>query len=132
MAILRYLLSGGSAAALNLVILYVLTDVFGVWYLFSSSVAFIASLAANYALQKYWTFRNCARADTQRQIIVYVVLCLANVLLNGGAMRFLVEKMKVWYVLAQALTIGGTGLRELYNIQEIHFLNGDTRWQAGF
>src|SRR3989344_202517 len=43
MRIVRFVVSGGTATAVNLGILFVLTHLFGLWYLLSSVIAFLGA-----------------------------------------------------------------------------------------
>ena len=52
--IVRYLISGGTAAAINLSLLFLLTEFVGMWYLASSVLSFIAGFTASFLFQKFW------------------------------------------------------------------------------
>ena len=60
MRIVRFLISGSSAAGINLGTLFVLTHFFDVWYLLSSVVAFSVSFFVSFTLQKFWTFNDAS------------------------------------------------------------------------
>lgn len=51
----RYLISGGTAAAVYLALVYVLTDLAGVWYLASTTIGFVVAFLVSFSLQKLWT-----------------------------------------------------------------------------
>lgn len=55
---IRYSLGWGLAALLDLCLLYVFTDVFGIHYLYSAILAFVCSVTFAYFFQKYITFKN--------------------------------------------------------------------------
>jgi putative flippase GtrA len=54
----KYVVSGGSAAIVDIVALYVFTDLFGIWYILSAILAFISAFFVSFLLQKYWTFKD--------------------------------------------------------------------------
>ncbi|MEI6774014.1 MAG: GtrA family protein [bacterium] len=58
---IRYSLGGGIAALLDLLLLYVFTDVIGIYYLHSAILAFLVSVSFAYFFQKYITFRNYSK-----------------------------------------------------------------------
>lgn len=102
--LLRYLMSGAAAAASNLAILFILVHFGRTHYLYASVVAFIASVAVSFTLQKFWTFQDTRTHDMRAQFIRYSAVVLANLALNIGLMYLFVEKADLWYVLAQILT----------------------------
>src|SRR3989338_4767276 len=83
----KYLFAGGTAAAVNLMLLYVLTDIIGVWYLTSSVVAFIASFITSFVLQKFWTFRDPGLGRIKKQFAIYIVLGAIN-FFSGPALLY--------------------------------------------
>lgn len=102
--LLRYLMSGAATAASNLAILFILVHFCRMHYLYASIVAFIASVAVSFILQKFWTFQDTFTHDMREQFTRYSAVVLANLALNIGLMYLFVEKAALWYVLAQILT----------------------------
>lgn len=102
--ILKFLVSGGSAAVVDLGLLYALTDVFHVWYLLSAVLAFLAAFGVSFSLQKFWTFNSQSLELLQRQLVMYLVLALFGLGLNTIAMYFLVDHAGFHYLAAQILT----------------------------
>lgn len=102
--LLRYVMSGATAAISNLTVLFILVHFGRMHYLYASVVAFIASVAVSFTLQKFWTFQDTLTHDMREQFTRYSAVVLANLALNTGLMYLLVEKAALWYVLAQILT----------------------------
>ncbi len=50
----RFIISGGTAAFFGLLTLYLLTNIFHVWYLVSSTTAFLVGFVLAFSLQKFW------------------------------------------------------------------------------
>ena len=101
--VIRYGISGVTAAIVNLGTLYVATTVFGIWYLTGSVLGFFMGLGISFTLQKFWTFRDKPLHDAHRQFARYLVVILSNLLLNTALVYFLVEHAGVWYLFAQIL-----------------------------
>ena len=101
---LRYLFAGGSAAAANIITLYVLTEFMHVWYLLSSILALIVGFALSFILQKFWTFRNMPLNRVQVQLPLHILLSLFNLVLNTIFLYALVEWAHTWYILAQLIS----------------------------
>jgi putative flippase GtrA len=100
----RYLFSGGTAAAINFAALYALTEYAHVWYLYSSIVAVILGFITSFLLQKFWTFRNMGLARVHVQFSMHVTLSLANIVFNTVALYAMVEYVHLWYIAAQFIS----------------------------
>ena len=101
--LIRYLISGGTAALVNWVTLYLLVHVGTMHYLYASVLAFIVSIGASFAMQKFWTFRDNLMHDIRMQFSRYLIVILLSLVLNTALVYLLVEKMSVWYLLAQVI-----------------------------
>ncbi len=78
--VIKYLISGGTAAMIDLVLLHIL-DNLHLNYIVSVNIAFIFAFIVSFVLQKYWTF-NDPHNRGLRQITVYFLVSLANVVIN--------------------------------------------------
>jgi len=119
---IKYLIAGGTAAFVDLSLLYFFTDILGLWYLLSACLAFAAAFFVSFFLQKFWTFRDNDQERIYRQMGVYLAVALANLALNAALMYVLVDGFKVWYMLAQ-FVISGVIACESYLIYRIFIFN---------
>lgn len=103
---IKYIISGGTAAFVDLALLYILTDILGIWYLLSASLAFVVAYFVSFYLQKFWTFRDNSRERIVRQMSLYFIVGVSNLGINAGGMYILVDKLNVMYMLAQVI-MGG-------------------------
>ncbi len=101
--IVKFVISGGAAAATNLGLLYVFTDIFGVYYLVSACLSFLIAFFVSFFLQKYWTFRDKSRDRLYSQMAVYFITVFGGMLANAGLMYLSVEWLGIWYMLAQVI-----------------------------
>lgn len=101
--VLRFVITGGSAALVNLAALYVFTDIFGVWYLASEVFAFIIAFAFSFVLQKYWVFQSREAYKIKRQLPLHFAVAGVNLLFNLILLYALVQYAHLWYLLAQFL-----------------------------
>jgi|SRR3989344_4183889 len=102
--VVRYIISGGSGAVVNLSTLFVLTHFFGVWYLISSIVAFLISFIVGFILQRTWTFDHRTVNGLARHTSLYFSVLLSNTFLNTVVVFSLVEYMNIWYIIAQIIS----------------------------
>lgn len=103
--LVRYLFSGGTAALVLLMGLYLLHGVLGLWYLASSVIAFLCSVMISFLLQKFWTFRNTEK-QINKQFSLYITIAIINVIANAFFMYTFVDKLKIWYLFSQVLAAG--------------------------
>ncbi|RMF86278.1 MAG: GtrA family protein [Nitrospirae bacterium] len=99
--LLRFLAAGATAAATQTLLLYLLTEVAGLWYLWASSVAFGAGVVVSFLLQKLWTFEDRDLRRLPAQAAAYVALAVVNLGVNDGLMLLLVDRLGVHYLVAQ-------------------------------
>lgn len=98
----KFLASGIIGISVNLGLFHALY-VIGVPYLTGSVVSFAFALSVGFILQKYWTFEDRGRERLHAQFASYAALALFNLALNTGIVFMLVEKLSVYYLLAQAI-----------------------------
>jgi len=104
--IVKYLISGGIATVTYLGVSFALTEGAQLWYLISVDIAFVTAFFVSFYLQKFWTFRNFEKEGARKQMLVYLIVGLVNLGINTGGVYLLVEKMDIWYLLAQII-MGG-------------------------
>lgn len=97
----RFVVSGGLAASVSLFVLYILTDLFGIWYLASSVASFTLGFIVSFLLQKLWTFKDNNLENNERQIFFYFLVTLFNLAVNTGLLYVLVDKLQIHYIISQ-------------------------------
>lgn len=120
--IIKYLIAGGTAALVDLSLLYFLTDILDIWYLISASLAFIVAFFVSFFLQKFWTFRDTDKEIMYKQMGVYLAVALTNLVLNIAFMYILVDGFKIWYMSAQ-FVVGGLIACESYFVYKTFIFN---------
>ena len=102
--LLRFIIAGGTAASSQILLLYVFTDILGVYYLYSSGLAFAVDLIISFILQKTWAFRDRGIETVHIQFFKYVLVALSGLLLNTVLMYLWVSMLSIWYIVAQIIT----------------------------
>ena len=98
---LTFLVAGGIGAGTNILLLYILTSIFGWWYLLSATISFIIAATLSFYLQKFWTFDNNSRDKIRGQLAIFFFVSFMNLLANDAIIYLLVEYASIWYVFAQ-------------------------------
>ncbi len=99
--LIRYLISGGTAAATNWTVLFFLVHFGHVYYLSASVIAFVLSIGVSFTMQKFWTFQDTTVDSMRAQFTRYSVVIFSNLILNTLIVYVLVEKAGTWYLTAQ-------------------------------
>lgn len=101
--VFRFFVSGAASTFLTFLLLYFFTDILKIWYLVSSVLAYTITILTNFLTQKFWAFRGKHSKGTPAQLFLFVAVHLLNLSLNTAGMYLLVEKLHLWYLLAQFL-----------------------------
>lgn len=102
--ILRFVISGTTAAAVNIGVLFFLVHACSLQYLVASVISFLASVGVGFTLQKFWTFRDRSTTGTQGQLAGYTSITIMNLGLNTLLMYVLVSHLYIWYIGAQFIS----------------------------
>jgi glycosyltransferase involved in cell wall biosynthesis/putative flippase GtrA len=103
---IKYVIAGGTSAVVDLGLLYIFTEIIGLWYLFSAAIAFIFGLLASFTLHKFWTFREHSLRRMKKQFIFFSALSVLNVCLNIILLYLAVDVLHIWYMAAQFVIMG--------------------------
>ena len=99
----KFIISGGIATAVDVILLFVFKDYLGLHYLIAASLAYVFAFILSFILQKFWTFDDQRRDDMYRQACWYFAVCTANLGFNAILMYVLVDRAGIWYILAQLI-----------------------------
>lgn len=104
--VIKYIIAGGTAAVIDIVLLYVFTDIFGIWYLYSTAIAFTIAFFFSFGLQKFWTFKDRSTDRVHKQACVYFIVSTCNFALNTLFVYLLTDFLHLHYVFGQILALG--------------------------
>jgi len=124
--VFRYLLSGGIALGTDLALLYLFTNIFGIWYLASAIAAFILAFAVSFLLQKFWTFGDHSREGLHIQLGVYFFVAIVNLALNTLVVYLFVEQGGLHYLVAQIAASALIAVESFFVYQHFIFKTTDT------
>jgi putative flippase GtrA len=119
--IVRYIISGGTAAVTNLLLLFLLVQFLQIHYLIASMLAFLCAFGVSFTLQKFWTFNNRETARAHTQLALYLAITLANLGVNTLLMYVFVTELGLWYLLAQIIAGALVALYSYFVYQKFVF-----------
>lgn len=98
-----FIFVGTNSAVLDLLLLYTLVEVFGVWYLLAASISIgLLSILAFFVHRKF-TFRFTGN-NLKLRYFIYLLTLFSGLILNLLLLYYLVEVFKFWYIYASILT----------------------------
>ncbi len=109
---LKTITAGVCMALLYLTLIYALTTYLRLWYVLSVTVAYVVIFVTNFLLLKL-IFVGGGR-KIAHELSRYALLVFVNFFLNELATYVLVEKLDMWYMLAQLLIVGTLAIMNFF------------------
>lgn len=98
--ILKFGVVGVIAFAIDYSLLYVLTEVFGIYYLISSVVSFTVSLIFNYIASIKWVF-DVTKKQTAKEIIIFIILSVIGLGINQLILYLMTDLWAIYYMFSK-------------------------------
>jgi putative flippase GtrA len=124
LSVLRFLVIGTTSALLNLVLLWVMGSVCGLWYAGSSAAAYGVSAVYNFLLQRSWAFDG-VNGRASEQVPQFAIVNVLGLLLNTSIFCVLVARIGTPYLIAQAVASMAVALVSFFAYRRI--FNGPPR-----
>ena len=99
--IIRFVAVGAVAFIIDYSILYILTDIFSIYYLISEALAFTISTIFNYIFSMIWVFKGRKNISKKNELIMFVLLSIIGLVINQVIMFILVEIIRFYYRFAK-------------------------------
>ena len=109
--LVRFCFVGGLSLIVDCAVLYGLTEIFGVHYLYSAGISFTVSVLFNYWLCVAYVFKG-AKKQTTKQATIFIGSSIVGLGLNQICMWFFVEIVSIHYMLAK---LGATVIVTIWN-----------------
>ena len=100
----RYCFVGGFAFLVDYGLLVFFTEVFGLHYLVSATISFIAGLIVNYLLSTSWIFRKSTITNKWAEFIVFAIIGVVGLLLNNLLLYLFTDLAHIHYMISKLLT----------------------------
>jgi putative flippase GtrA len=99
----RYIFVGGVAFIVDFTSLYVLTDFFGIYYLYSAAAAFILGLMVNYFMSIGWVFNRRKLNSKTVEFSVFALIGIIGLGLNEIFIWFFTAELNLFYLVSKIL-----------------------------
>lgn len=97
----QYAIVGGSMLILNVVILYLLTTILGIYYIISAIVSSLFLTGLSFYFNENWTFNSIPKYTYKKQwqrIVSYYLVSSSGIILNIIILFLLTEYGNVYYL----------------------------------
>ncbi len=99
----RYVFVGGFAFVVDYSLLYILTEFFGIYYLLSATISFIAGLLVNYLLSIRWVFKDSKYENRTIEFTIFAVIGVIGLLFNAFLMWLATDVIHFYYMVSKLL-----------------------------
>jgi putative flippase GtrA len=112
--VIKFIVAGGFATAVDIIGLSIGKEVFHLPLRPAVAISFLIAFCVSFTLQKFWAFEDISTESAHSQAVFYFVISVANFFLNLELMTFLVEVVKIWYVLSKIIVSGGIAFSSFF------------------
>lgn len=98
--IIKFGVVGAIAFLVDYILLYVLTEFLGIYYLVSSTISFVVSLIVNYILSIFWVF-DVKKKQTIKEVSLFVFLSLVGLIINQIIMYLGSDVLEIHYMICK-------------------------------
>lgn len=99
-----YCFFAGISAIVDLSIVFILTDLLGIYYVISILISYPVALTTNFVLNKHLNFKNKSRKYFS-QISIFIIVNLLSLALSLLITYILTEFLLIWYLLSRVISL---------------------------
>lgn len=100
---LKFFVVGGFCGLLDLFFLFLLTDILGLWYLYSGIISFILVSVISFLLNKNLTFKD-KNENYKKQYIIYASVTFGGLIINNSFLFVFTDFFAIWYIFSRVLS----------------------------
>jgi len=122
--ILRYIISGGLSSSVDIALFSFFIKVVGLHYIVSAAISVTISFVIRFYLQKVFAFKD-RNLDIHRQVVMYSILYALSLMMTTILLYLFIDKLHIWYALAQIMAIGLVAIASFFVYRHIIFKKAD-------
>jgi putative flippase GtrA len=100
--LIKFIIASGIATLADLTLLLFFTEIIGIFYLASATMAFILGSSLNYSINKYWNFKK-SKVKYLRGLLSFTIIGAIGLILTLSLMAFFVEFLNIHYLIARII-----------------------------
>jgi putative flippase GtrA len=102
---IRFSIVGIVNTLVNLAVLFILTEFFGVYYIISAIFAFLAAVTNSFILNKIWTFKYKSKKDIHIRYFQFLIVSIIAFIVNMLILYVFTEYFNFYYMLSQIIGV---------------------------
>jgi putative flippase GtrA len=102
---LKFAIVGLINTVIHLIVLFILTEFFSIWYVLSSLIAFLVAVTNSFIMNTLWTFRKNIKHKTVMKYWKFFIVSVITALFNLFFLYIFTEFVGLWYMLSQFIAI---------------------------
>jgi predicted glycoside hydrolase/deacetylase ChbG (UPF0249 family)/putative flippase GtrA len=103
--VIRFVIAGVISTGSNLLLLFLFTDILGLWYIASAITSYLLAIAISFTLQKFWAFAHHSVAHVREEVFWYILNNVFGLVFDAVGLFVLVEYFGMWYMFAQFILL---------------------------
>jgi putative flippase GtrA len=111
--ILKWILSGGVAFVVDFSTLLLLVEIFNIYYLYATCIAFLLSATTNFLISRYLIF-NATTNTVANSYVKFISISLLGLTVIASLMYILVDLVGLHYLLSRLLIASTVGVSSFY------------------
>lgn len=100
----RYAIVGWAIFAIDVSLLYILTEFANVYYLLSATIAFAIALAIDYIITVKWVFSVRSLESQKLEILIFAIIGITGLFLNTLFIWFFTEVANIHYLFSKIIS----------------------------
>jgi len=100
-----YLFASAIALAVDICLLYVLTEYFHYYYLISATISFLSGIAITYILSKLYIFNKTKIKNKSVEFAVFLLIGVIGLLLNNIFIYIFTEYFGLYYMFSKCIVV---------------------------
>lgn len=97
----RYLCTGGTVTVINMILLYLFTELANINYAVSNVISMLICIVITYITSKKIVFVKKVKIGMIKEFLIYVVISIISITIDTIIMYILTEKLKIYYLLSK-------------------------------
>jgi dolichol-phosphate mannosyltransferase len=102
--IIGFFLIGLFSTIIDIGFLYLLTQYFGIWYMYSATISYTCGMVVNFLLNKHLNFQDTNR-DYLRQFCSFALISMSSLALTLGILYVTVEIFSINYLVGKIIAV---------------------------
>ena len=99
----RYLFAGGAGFSADLLVLFILTHYFDVYYIFSAMASFTVGITITYIISVKWVFGRRSAYRRRKEFAIFALIGVIGLFITLASMWLLTDMLHIYYLVSKIM-----------------------------